>query len=68
MERLRKSDFDTRKLIGDCHPRRWSGKTIETEEFVRREPIGVVLAINPFNYPLFDAVNKLVYSTIAGNA
>jgi len=68
VERLRKSDFDTRKLIGDYIPGDWSGETVETEGLVRREPIGVVLAINPFNYPLFDAVNKLVYSTIAGNA
>ncbi|MGA2666090.1 MAG: aldehyde dehydrogenase family protein [Nitrososphaerales archaeon] len=68
VERLRKSDLDTRKLIGDYIPGDWSAETVETEGLVRREPIGVVLAINPFNYPLFDAVNKLVYSTIAGNA
>ncbi len=68
VERLRKSDLDTRKLIGDYIPGDWSAETVETEGLVRREPIGLVLAINPFNYPLFDAVNKLVYSTIAGNA
>lgn len=68
VERLRRSDLDTRELLGDYIPGDWSADTTETEGLVRREPIGVVLAINPFNYPLFDAVNKLVYSTIAGNA
>ncbi len=30
--------------------------------------MGLVLAITPFNYPLFDVVNKVVYSAMAGNA
>lgn len=68
IERLRRSDLDTRKILGDFIPGDWSLETLETEAVVRREPIGVVLAIVPFNYPLFDAVNKLVYSTIVGNA
>jgi glyceraldehyde-3-phosphate dehydrogenase [NAD(P)+] len=68
IERLRRSDLDTRKILGDFIPGDWSLETLETEAVVRREPIGVVLAIVPFNYPLFDTVNKLVYSTIVGNA
>jgi len=68
IERLRRSDLDTRRVLGDFIPGDWSAETLETEAVVRREPIGVVLAIVPFNYPLFDAVNKLVYSTIVGNA
>jgi glyceraldehyde-3-phosphate dehydrogenase [NAD(P)+] len=68
VERLRHSDLDTRRILGDYVPGDWSEETIETEAVVRREPLGVVLAIVPFNYPLMDAVNKLVYSTIAGNA
>ncbi len=68
IERLRRSDLDTRRILGDFIPGDWSLETLETEAVVRREPIGVVLAIVPFNYPLFDTVNKLVYSTIVGNA
>jgi glyceraldehyde-3-phosphate dehydrogenase [NAD(P)+] len=68
IERLRRSDLDTRRILGDYIPGDWSHETLETEAVVRREPIGVVLAIVPFNYPLFDTVNKLVYSTIVGNA
>jgi glyceraldehyde-3-phosphate dehydrogenase [NAD(P)+] len=68
IERLRKSDLDTRKIVGDFIPGDWSAETLETEALIRREPLGVVLGIIPFNYPLFDTVNKLVYSTIAGNS
>jgi len=41
---------------------------LETEAVVRREPVGIVLSIIPFNYPLFDTVSKVTYSFIAGNA
>lgn len=66
--RLRHSDLDTRRILGDYIPGDWSEETTETEAVVRREPVGVVLAVVPFNYPLLDAVNKLVYSAITGNA
>lgn len=68
VERFRKSDLDTRKIVGDFVPGDWSLETLEMEALVRREPLGLILGINPFNYPLFDAANKLVYSTIVGNS
>ena len=68
IERLRKAPMDLRKLGGDYIPGDWSHHTLESEAIVRREPYGVVLAIVPFNYPLFDTVNKFVYSVIPGNA
>jgi acyl-CoA reductase-like NAD-dependent aldehyde dehydrogenase len=36
--------------------------------FVRREPLGVVLTIAPWNYPLLTAVNSVVPAIMAGNA
>jgi acyl-CoA reductase-like NAD-dependent aldehyde dehydrogenase len=36
--------------------------------FVRREPLGVVLTIAPWNYPLLTAVNSVVPALLAGNA
>jgi len=54
--------------MGEYVPGDWSSETLETEAIIRREPMGVVMAIIPFNYPLFDTVNKLVYSTVAGNS
>jgi len=36
--------------------------------FVRREPLGVVLTVAPWNYPLLTAVNSVVPALAAGNA
>jgi len=68
VERLERADLDVRKLYGEYVPGDWSTESLEAEAIVRREPLGIVLAITPFNYPLFDVVNKFVYSTVAGNA
>ncbi|WP_292000057.1 NADP-dependent glyceraldehyde-3-phosphate dehydrogenase [Caldivirga sp.] len=68
IERLRRLDFDVKGVHGDYVPGDWSVDALESEAIVKREPIGVVLAIVPFNYPLFDTVNKIAYSAIAGNA
>lgn len=35
--------------------------------FIRREPLGVVLVLAPWNYPYLTAVNSLVPALIAGN-
>ena len=35
--------------------------------FIRREPLGVVLAIAPWNYPWLTSVNAVVPALIAGN-
>lgn len=36
--------------------------------FIRREPLGVVLVVAPWNYPWLTAVNALVPALMAGNA
>jgi acyl-CoA reductase-like NAD-dependent aldehyde dehydrogenase len=38
------------------------------ERAIRREPLGVVLAIAPWNYPYLTAVNSVVPALLAGNA
>jgi glyceraldehyde-3-phosphate dehydrogenase [NAD(P)+] len=68
IDRLRAAHLDARKIFGEYMPGDWDLTTVETEAIVRREPAGVVLAIIPFNYPLFDTVSKVVYSFVAGNA
>lgn len=35
--------------------------------FIRREPLGVVLVLSPWNYPYLTAVNAVVPALIAGN-
>ena len=36
--------------------------------FIRREPLGVVLVLAPWNYPFLTAVNAVVPAILAGNA
>ncbi len=36
--------------------------------FIRREPLGVVLTVAPWNYPYLTAVNSVVPALMAGNA
>jgi acyl-CoA reductase-like NAD-dependent aldehyde dehydrogenase len=36
--------------------------------FIRREPVGVVFVIAPWNYPYLTAVNSVVPALLAGNA
>lgn len=38
------------------------------ERFIRREPLGVVLVLAPWNYPFLTAVNAVVPAIVAGNA
>jgi acyl-CoA reductase-like NAD-dependent aldehyde dehydrogenase len=38
------------------------------KRYIRREPLGVVLTIAPWNYPFLTAVNTVVPGLIAGNA
>ncbi len=68
IDRLRMAVMDTRRLVGDYIPGDWSSHTLESEAIIRREPYGIVLTVIPFNYPLFDTINKFVYSVVAGNA
>lgn len=43
-----------------------SGK--KTMAFYKREPVGVVLAITPFNFPLNLVIHKIAPALVAGNA
>ena len=36
--------------------------------FIRREPLGVVFTVAPWNYPLLTSVNSIVPALMAGNA
>jgi acyl-CoA reductase-like NAD-dependent aldehyde dehydrogenase len=38
------------------------------KRYVRREPLGVVLTIAPWNYPYLTAVNSVIPALMAGNA
>lgn len=38
------------------------------DRYIEREPLGVVLVVAPWNYPLLTAVNTIVPALMAGNA
>jgi acyl-CoA reductase-like NAD-dependent aldehyde dehydrogenase len=50
--------------LHDVQPEPIAGFT----RFIRREPLGVVLVVAPWNYPLLTAVNAVVPALMAGNA
>jgi acyl-CoA reductase-like NAD-dependent aldehyde dehydrogenase len=52
------------EALADVSPEPKPGFT----RFVRREPLGVVLTIAPWNYPLLTAVNSVVPALLSGNA
>jgi glyceraldehyde-3-phosphate dehydrogenase [NAD(P)+] len=66
--RLRLSFQDARKIYGDYIPGDWAEENLGKVAMVIREPVGVVLAIPPFNYPLFISYTKVIPALLAGNA
>jgi acyl-CoA reductase-like NAD-dependent aldehyde dehydrogenase len=50
--------------LGDVQVEEKAGFT----RFIRRDPLGVVLTIAPWNYPYLTAVNSVVPALLAGNA
>ncbi|WP_148882890.1 NADP-dependent glyceraldehyde-3-phosphate dehydrogenase [Thermococcus aciditolerans] len=68
IERLEKTTMESRRLLGDYIPGDWSEETLESEGIVKREPYGVVLAISPYNYPLFISAAKVIPALLSGNA
>lgn len=59
---------EARKIFGEYVPGDWSEDTMQKFALVIREPIGVVLAISPFNYPLFITSAKVIPALLAGNS
>ncbi len=58
---------EARKIFGEYLPGDWAEDAVGKIGMVIREPLGVVAAISPFNYPLFAAVAKAVPALLAGN-
>lgn len=66
-ERLRLTMEEVRVLYGEYLPGEWVEDTKGKFAIVLRKPIGVVLAISPFNYPLYIAAAKIIPAILAGN-
>ncbi|MEM0159325.1 MAG: aldehyde dehydrogenase family protein [Candidatus Micrarchaeaceae archaeon] len=59
---------EARKIFGDYLPGDWAEENVGKYALVIREPVGLVLAIAPFNYPLFISYTKVIPALLAGNA
>jgi glyceraldehyde-3-phosphate dehydrogenase [NAD(P)+] len=66
--RLRLTMEEVKKISGEYIPGDWSEDTRGKIALVIREPVGVVAAISPFNYPLFIQAAKVVPALLAGNS
>ena len=60
----------TWRTIAADRARRHRGRAEATDfqRFIRREPLGVVLVLAPWNYPWLTSVNAVVPALLAGNA
>lgn len=67
-ERLKLTPDEYGKIRGEHIPGDWSDETIGSSADVLREPLGVVLAIAPFNYPLYITATKVIPALLAGNS
>ena len=67
-ERLKLTPEEYGKIRGEHIPGDWSEETVGTSADVLREPLGVVLAISPFNYPLYITATKVIPALLAGNS
>ncbi len=68
METVRASAEEARRINGEIIPIDWTEAGEGRLGFVRRLPIGPVLGIAPFNYPLNLACHKLAPAIAAGNS
>ncbi|MGC8606483.1 MAG: aldehyde dehydrogenase family protein [Vulcanisaeta sp.] len=65
--RLRMIHQDLGRLLNVGIPGEYGAGTENKYAIVVREPIGVVAAIAPFNYPLFTSIVKIATALLAGN-
>jgi acyl-CoA reductase-like NAD-dependent aldehyde dehydrogenase len=63
-ERVRYMIDVAEEALGDIVPKEKDG----FKRFIRRDPLGVVLVVAPWNYPFLTAINTIVPAIIAGNA
>ena len=63
-ERARYMISIAEESLADIHV----GQDPGVERFIRREPVGVVFVVAPWNYPFLTAVNAVVPALLAGNS
>jgi acyl-CoA reductase-like NAD-dependent aldehyde dehydrogenase len=67
-ETVRTAAEEAKRINGEIVPMDWTVAGENHQGFVRRFPLGPVLGIAPFNYPLNLACHKLAPAIAAGNS
>ncbi len=67
INRLLISAQDFRALIGEYIPGDLSKDKIKQFAIVKREPLGLVVGISPFNYPFYTSYAKVIPAILAGD-
>lgn len=67
IERLHYACEETKIMYGEYIPGDLISGTSQKFALVSRKPLGVILAICPFNYPLFISISKIAPALAAGN-
>lgn len=68
IERMQMAMEEARKIFGDYIPGDWSEDTRGKVALVIHEPVGVVGAIGPFNFPLYITAAKIIPALLSGNS
>jgi acyl-CoA reductase-like NAD-dependent aldehyde dehydrogenase len=68
MQTIFVSSEEARRIEGEVFSIDWTAAGENKQGFTRRMPLGIVLAITPFNYPLNLACHKIGPAIAAGNA
>jgi len=67
-DRLKLTLEEAKRIYGEYIPGDWVHDTRDKFAIVLRQPVGVVAAITPFNYPLFSPVAKIAPALVSGNS
>ena len=67
LETLKVSSEEARRIGGEVFSIDWTAAGENRQGFTRRQPVGPVLGITPFNYPVNLACHKLGPAIAAGN-
>lgn len=68
IERMLMTMEEARKIFGEYIPGDWSEDTRGKVALVVHEPVGVVGAIGPFNFPLYITAAKIIPALLSGNS
>lgn len=68
LQTIKVSGEEARRMEGDVFAIDWTTAGVNRQGFTRRAPIGTILGITPFNYPINLACHKIGPAIASGNA